>query len=283
MQFVLRYHLLPKEIWIPPFKSVFSNFIIISDCRPIIHSLLCFLLYCWKVYFYILFPYWYCVDPVCLAVYERAVRNCPWSHTIWADYIRSLERFNKEHSVIVKVFEECLSVGFNEPGAYLEVGVWNVFSDLFSLNFIVLFLNTLKLVSKLVSKKVYTALKVWHTIMVLVFFLLLGLVGLCWLYATAVRFWGGRDAIHAGTESNLWQGDGAFEQVIERDGYGLVGLISVSHWIILFPVVFLHAFHVNILNVKLTKEQVFQWEHGGVTSRPLRKLWQTDQPTDWLT
>ena len=214
-------------------------------------------------------------------MYERAVRNCPWSHTIWADYIRSLERFNKEHSVVVKVFEECLSVGFNEPGAYLEVGVWNVFSDLFSLNFIVLFLNTLKLVSKLVSKKVYTALKVWHTIMVLVFFLLLGLVGLCWLYATAVRFWGGRDAIHAGTESNLWQGDGAFEQVIERDGYGLVGLISVSHWIILFPVVFLHAFHVNILNVKLTKEQVFQWEHGGVTSRPLRKLWQTDQPTDW--
>ena len=123
-------------------------------------SLLCFLLYCWKVYFYILFPYWYCVDPVCLAVYERAVRNCPWSHTIWADYIRSLERFNKEHSVVVKVFEECLSVGFNEPGAYLEVGVWNVFSDLFSLNFIVLFLNTLKPVSKLVSKTVYTALKV---------------------------------------------------------------------------------------------------------------------------
>jgi len=67
------------------------------------------------------------IETVCLPVYERAVRNCPWSPAIWADYMRSLERFEAEHKVVVQVFEECLAVGFNESPAYLEV--WLAYVD----------------------------------------------------------------------------------------------------------------------------------------------------------
>jgi len=49
------------------------------------------------------------------------VRNCPWSSNIWSDYILSLERFEKEHSDVLKVFEDCLAVGFNDPSAYVQV------------------------------------------------------------------------------------------------------------------------------------------------------------------
>jgi len=67
------------------------------------------------------------IDTVSIPVYQRAVRNCPWSAAIWSNYITALERFEKDHKEVVKVFEESLEVGFNDPTAYLEV--WLAFVD----------------------------------------------------------------------------------------------------------------------------------------------------------
>ncbi|XP_023326445.1 squamous cell carcinoma antigen recognized by T-cells 3 isoform X2 [Eurytemora carolleeae] len=67
------------------------------------------------------------IDSVSLPVYERAVRNCPWEKNIWADYIRALERYEKDHSAVLKTFEESLLVGFTDPTAYLEV--WLAYLD----------------------------------------------------------------------------------------------------------------------------------------------------------
>jgi len=35
-----------------------------------------------------------------LALYNRAVRNCSWNSTLWADYIFVSQRYQKEHSFI---------------------------------------------------------------------------------------------------------------------------------------------------------------------------------------
>lgn len=67
------------------------------------------------------------IDTVSLPVYERAVRNCPWSSVIWSSYLRSLERFEKPKVDVVKVFEQALAAGFTDPSAYLEV--WLAFLD----------------------------------------------------------------------------------------------------------------------------------------------------------
>jgi len=67
------------------------------------------------------------IDTVSLPVYERAVRNCPWSSVIWCGYLRSLERFEKPKAEVVKVFEQALAAGFTDNSAYLEV--WLAFLD----------------------------------------------------------------------------------------------------------------------------------------------------------
>lgn len=35
-----------------------------------------------------------------LLVYERAVRNCPWSSQLWVKYGRALERYQQPHKKI---------------------------------------------------------------------------------------------------------------------------------------------------------------------------------------
>jgi len=67
------------------------------------------------------------ISNVSLPVFERAVRNVPWSVEIWCDYLRSLERYEQPHSKALSVFEQALSAGFGEPGAYLEL--WLCFID----------------------------------------------------------------------------------------------------------------------------------------------------------
>eukprot|EP00091_Calanus_sinicus_P015525 TRINITY_DN33864_c0_g1_i1.p1 TRINITY_DN33864_c0_g1~~TRINITY_DN33864_c0_g1_i1.p1 ORF type:complete len:110 (-),score=23.26 TRINITY_DN33864_c0_g1_i1:145-450(-) len=61
------------------------------------------------------------ISTVALPVYERAIRNVPWSVEIWCDYIRSLERYEQLHKEVLSVFEQALAAGFGEPAAYLEL------------------------------------------------------------------------------------------------------------------------------------------------------------------
>lgn len=67
------------------------------------------------------------ISTVSLPVYERAIRNVPWSVEIWCDYIRSLERYEQPHKEVLSVFEQALAAGFGEPAAYLEL--WLCFID----------------------------------------------------------------------------------------------------------------------------------------------------------
>jgi len=67
------------------------------------------------------------ISTVSLPVFERAIRNVPWSVEIWCDYLRSLERYEQPHSEVLSVFEQGLAAGFGQPAAYLEL--WLCFID----------------------------------------------------------------------------------------------------------------------------------------------------------
>ena len=67
------------------------------------------------------------IPDVCLGVYNRAIRNVPWCKDIWCDYLRALERFKQPHSDIRDIFEQSLSGGFQESGAFLDL--WLCFLD----------------------------------------------------------------------------------------------------------------------------------------------------------
>lgn len=67
------------------------------------------------------------ISSVSLPVYERAIRNCPWSVEIWGQYLRAMERYESPHQQLVTVFEQGLSAGFSEPNSYLSL--WLAFID----------------------------------------------------------------------------------------------------------------------------------------------------------
>eukprot|EP00092_Neocalanus_flemingeri_P022932 GFUD01024863.1.p1 GENE.GFUD01024863.1~~GFUD01024863.1.p1 ORF type:complete len:939 (+),score=286.08 GFUD01024863.1:83-2899(+) len=67
------------------------------------------------------------ISTVSLPVFERSIRNVPWSVEIWCDYLRSLERYEQPHSEVLSLFEQGLAAGFAQPAAYLEL--WLCFID----------------------------------------------------------------------------------------------------------------------------------------------------------
>jgi len=67
------------------------------------------------------------ISSVSLPVFERAIRNVPWSIEIWCSYLRSLERYEKPHRDILSIFEQALAAGFSDGNSYLEL--WLCFID----------------------------------------------------------------------------------------------------------------------------------------------------------
>jgi len=67
------------------------------------------------------------ISSVSLPVYERAIRNCPWSVEIWSRYLRAMERYETPHKQLVAVFEQGLAAGFSDPSSYLSL--WLTFID----------------------------------------------------------------------------------------------------------------------------------------------------------
>ena len=67
------------------------------------------------------------IPEVSVEVYKRAVRNVPWCLEVWCNYLRGLERWEQPHSEVRTVFEQALSAGIEQPGAYLEL--WLCYLD----------------------------------------------------------------------------------------------------------------------------------------------------------
>ena len=54
----------------------------------------------WLKYLHYLESNMKAVPVVVLPVLDRAVRNCPWQASLWASYIRALERYKKPQAEI---------------------------------------------------------------------------------------------------------------------------------------------------------------------------------------
>ncbi|GAB6028737.1 Squamous cell carcinoma antigen recognized by T-cells 3 [Chamberlinius hualienensis] len=55
------------------------------------------------------------IESIIIPVYERAVRNCPWSVEIWQGYLRVLEKYGHPTEKIKSTVEKALSSGFTTP------------------------------------------------------------------------------------------------------------------------------------------------------------------------
>ncbi|PIK44442.1 hypothetical protein BSL78_18719 [Apostichopus japonicus] len=62
-----------------------------------------------------------------LSVYNRSVRNCPWSPTLWKGYMQALEHHQRPHETIKETFEKSLLGGFTESSDFL--GLWESYID----------------------------------------------------------------------------------------------------------------------------------------------------------
>ena len=58
-----------------------------------------------------------------ITVFNRAVRNCSWSGTLWSDYIWAAQRYQKEHSFIAGLVEKAFSAGLASAADYKAVWV----------------------------------------------------------------------------------------------------------------------------------------------------------------
>eukprot|EP00795_Rhopilema_esculentum_P015566 gene15566-6831_t len=67
------------------------------------------------------------VASVALPVHERATRNCPWVGKLWVNYIKAMEKENREPSDVKVVFQKALTCGFSSGSAYTEL--WLTYSD----------------------------------------------------------------------------------------------------------------------------------------------------------
>ncbi|XP_076126245.1 spliceosome associated factor 3, U4/U6 recycling protein isoform X1 [Alosa pseudoharengus] len=64
---------------------------------------------------------------VVLSAHERAVRNCPWTMTLWKNYLLALERHSTDHSTVAYTFEKSLHAGFVQATDYVEI--WHTYLD----------------------------------------------------------------------------------------------------------------------------------------------------------
>ncbi|XP_037536347.1 squamous cell carcinoma antigen recognized by T-cells 3 [Nematolebias whitei] len=67
------------------------------------------------------------VKDLVLSTHERAVRNCPWTMSLWKSYLLALERHGADHHTVSDVFEKALNAGFIQATDYVEI--WQAFLD----------------------------------------------------------------------------------------------------------------------------------------------------------
>nr|XP_050029161.1 squamous cell carcinoma antigen recognized by T-cells 3-like isoform X1 [Dermacentor andersoni] len=67
------------------------------------------------------------VESVSLPCHERSVRNCPWSASLWASYLKALERSHAEHNKVKEAMEQALQAGFTQGQDYQRL--WLAFLD----------------------------------------------------------------------------------------------------------------------------------------------------------
>ncbi|XP_030647557.1 spliceosome associated factor 3, U4/U6 recycling protein [Chanos chanos] len=67
------------------------------------------------------------IKDLVLSAHERAVRNCPWTMTLWRGFLLALERHGAEHQIVSEVFEKALAAGFIQAMDYVEI--WQAYLD----------------------------------------------------------------------------------------------------------------------------------------------------------
>ncbi|XP_017269444.1 squamous cell carcinoma antigen recognized by T-cells 3 [Kryptolebias marmoratus] len=67
------------------------------------------------------------VKDLVLSTHERAVRNCPWTMSLWKSYLLALERHGADHHTVSDVFEKALNAGFIQATDYVEI--WQAYLD----------------------------------------------------------------------------------------------------------------------------------------------------------
>lgn len=67
------------------------------------------------------------IKDLVLSTHERAVRNCPWTMSLWKSYLQALERHGADHQSVSDVFEKALNAGFIQATDYVEI--WQAYLD----------------------------------------------------------------------------------------------------------------------------------------------------------
>ncbi|XP_054904958.1 squamous cell carcinoma antigen recognized by T-cells 3 [Poeciliopsis prolifica] len=67
------------------------------------------------------------IKDLVLPTHERAVRNCPWTMSLWKSYLQALERHGADHQSVSDVFEKALNAGFIQATDYVEI--WQAYLD----------------------------------------------------------------------------------------------------------------------------------------------------------
>ncbi|KAM6930387.1 squamous cell carcinoma antigen recognized by T-cells 3 [Xenentodon cancila] len=67
------------------------------------------------------------IKDLVLSTHERAVRNCPWTMSLWKNYLLALERHGSDHLTVSDVFEKALNAGFIQATDYVEI--WQAYLD----------------------------------------------------------------------------------------------------------------------------------------------------------
>ncbi|KAK7087738.1 hypothetical protein V1264_021749 [Littorina saxatilis] len=67
------------------------------------------------------------IGSMSMAAYERAMRNSPWSGTLWRNYILTLERNSQPFETIKGTMDKALAAGLTDSSDYLLV--WTVYCD----------------------------------------------------------------------------------------------------------------------------------------------------------
>ncbi|XP_033646348.1 squamous cell carcinoma antigen recognized by T-cells 3-like isoform X1 [Asterias rubens] len=68
------------------------------------------------------------IKDIVLSVYDRSVRNCPWSGRLWCNYLIAKEKFRESLNVIKGKYEEILSSGVL-PTAAVYLAIWQSYID----------------------------------------------------------------------------------------------------------------------------------------------------------
>lgn len=67
------------------------------------------------------------IKDLVLSSHDRAVRNCPWTMSLWKNYLLALERHGADHTTFSDVFEKALNAGFIQATDYVDI--WQAYLD----------------------------------------------------------------------------------------------------------------------------------------------------------